>query len=103
MSELKWEVKSQGIIALSGDLTRQTLLPLWQQRQRLIAQAQTNQQLCWDLSQIQHLDSAGFACLCELLVTSRQSGISVKIVHLPQQCQTLAELFDLTDLLHTFY
>ncbi|AWX14969.1 hypothetical protein CEP48_01755 [Mergibacter septicus] len=105
MVALQWEIESaetQNQINLKGDLTRFTLFPLWQQRQQILATLQANSKIIWNLIGIQQIDSAGFAFLCELLVASAKTGASVKITQVPNQCEMLADLFDLTELFQTF-
>ena len=55
-------------LQLSGELSRNTLLPLWQQRVFFLSEKQNNQSLIeFDLTEINRIDSAGFALLCDFL------------------------------------
>ena len=55
-------------LQLSGELSRNTLLPLWQQRASFLSEKQNNQSLIeFDLTEINRIDSAGFALLCDFL------------------------------------
>src|SRR5699024_11310625 len=54
---------------------------------------QSCQQLVWDLQQISHIDSAGFALLTELLLLNPAE--KVRLINLPEQCKNLAALFSL--------
>lgn len=66
---LQWHVQQNGesvIIQLSGDLTRNTLLPLWKQRAFLLS-PKPNQQIYWDLQALDQIDSAGFTLFADLL------------------------------------
>ena len=50
------------------ELSRNTLLPLWQQRASFLSEKQNNQNLIeFDLTEINRIDSAGFALLCDFL------------------------------------
>ena len=63
MTALKWDlIQNNDKIALqlSGELSRNTLLPLWQQRASFLSEKQTNQSLIeFDLTEINRIDSAG--------------------------------------------
>ena len=68
---LRWasQVNNDRItLQLSGELSRNTLLPLWQQRASfLLGKPSAEQNIYWDLSQVTRIDSAGFALLCDFL------------------------------------
>ncbi|MFC0309556.1 lipid asymmetry maintenance protein MlaB [Gallibacterium trehalosifermentans] len=98
--ELQWQLDTHGQLAcvsLIGVLNRHTLLPLWQQRQQFVLQQQVQltdcQKIVWDLKQIRHIDSAGFALLTELLALNPME--QVQLANVPEQCLNLAELFSL--------
>ena len=76
MTALKWDlIQNNDKIALQlSGLSRYTLLPLWQQRASL-SEKQNNQSLIeFDLTEINRIDSAGFALLCDfyMIVSSYQ-------------------------------
>ncbi|MFC0322683.1 lipid asymmetry maintenance protein MlaB [Gallibacterium melopsittaci] len=98
--ELRWQLEQfdqQAIVSLIGVLNRHTLLPLWQQRQQFVLRQNTEltncQKIVWDLRQINHIDSAGFALLTELLTLNPVD--QVELVNIPEQCLNLAALFSL--------
>ncbi|WP_245822045.1 STAS domain-containing protein [Actinobacillus succinogenes] len=93
-------------LQLIGELSRDTLLPLWRQRFAVLSDKQiAGQNVIFDLSNITRIDSAGFALLCELIhhvrkVQERDKGLTIE--HAPSQLLTLAELFDLDQWLRDF-
>lgn len=99
---LQWEAVQNGdriTLQLIGALSRDTLLPFYQQwlkrGQRDSFFAQTQRSWCWDLSQIQRIDSAGFAFLCDIVVDLQRANKVVMIENAPAQLTTLADLFGL--------
>jgi len=95
---LQWAVSQNNesvVVTLIGELTRNTLLPLWKQRASFL-QTNANQALYWDLAQLARIDSAGFAFLTELL---NHYGKQTKngLIHVPEVIKTLAELYGLSD------
>ena len=106
---LHWESQvndGKMTLQLSGELSRNTLLPLWQQRASFLLEGQLDgQMIVWDLSQITRIDSAGFALLCDFLqhnqtlLTKAQRQI---LQNPPSQLLTLADLFGLSDWITQF-
>lgn len=105
---LHWESQvndGKMTLQLSGELSRNTLLPLWQQRASLLEGQLDGQMIVWDLSQITRIDSAGFALLCDFLqhnqtlLTKAQRQI---LQNPPSQLLTLADLFGLSDWIAQF-
>ena len=104
---LNWDlVQNNDKIALqfSGELSRNTLLPLWQQRASFLSEKQLNQPIIeWDLTGITRIDSAGFALLCDFLHDSQQlPNKIVRLINPPQQLLTLADLVNLSDWIAAF-
>ena len=95
-------------LQLAGELSRDTLLPLWkdwngQQRFAVLNASQiANQQVIWDLSQLSRMDSVGFALFSELLHDMQKIAASQTIENAPDELRTLAELFDLDGWLTPF-
>lgn len=87
-----------------GELSRNTLLPLWQQRASFLSEVKLNKPIIeWDLSGITRIDSAGFALLCDFLHDSqRLPHKKVRLVNPPQQLLTLADLVNLSDWIAPF-
>lgn len=107
MTMLNWDlIQNNDKIALRfcGELSRNTLLPLWQQRASFLSEAKLNQPIIeWDLSGIKRIDSAGFALLCDFLHSSqRLPNKKVRLVNPPQQLLTLADLVNLSDWIAAF-
>ncbi|TCP95812.1 phospholipid transport system transporter-binding protein [Cricetibacter osteomyelitidis] len=108
IQSLNWTVvqeQDKQILRLAGELSRHTLSALSQavqQRTFLSAEKINKQNLVWDLSNLERIDSTGFALLCELLNISKQQAESVRLIHIPEQITTLADLFGLSDWFNTF-
>lgn len=105
MTTLNWDFKQNDdkiALLLQGELSRHTLLPLWQQRAVILAKVQDKSDIEWDLSGISRIDSAGFALLCDLLRDCQAKINNVRLKHPPQQLLTLADLVGLTDWINQF-
>lgn len=98
---LQWDIQQNNesiMIRLFGDLTRNTLLPLWKQRASFLS-PKPNQQIYWDLKSLNNIDSAGFTLLAELLNHYQKQNENC-IINTPKTIINLAELFDLDDWLN---
>lgn len=86
---LSWESQPP-ILTLRGELTRETLLPLWQQREALMVD-----KAIIDVAQLQRVDSSGLALLLHLREQQRQQGVELKISGVTERLQTLIALYNL--------
>ena len=107
MTALKWDlIQNNDKIALqlSGELSRNTLLPLWQQRASFLSEKQNTQSLIeFDLTEINRIDSAGFALLCDFLHDCEQlPNKKVRLINPLEQLLTLADLVNLSHWISTF-
>ena len=107
MTALKWDlIQNNDKIALqlSWELSRNTLLPLWQQRASFLSEKLANQSTIeFDLTNIKRIDSAGFALLCDFLHDSEQlPNKKVRLINPPEQLLTLADLVNLSHWIGTF-
>ena len=107
MTALKWDlIQNNDKIALqlSEELSRNTLLPLWQQRASFLSEKLANQSIIeFDLTNIKRIDSAGFALLCDFLHDSEQlPNKKVRLINPPEQLLTLADLVNLSHWIGTF-
>ncbi|OOF52830.1 STAS domain-containing protein [Rodentibacter trehalosifermentans] len=107
MVTLNWDLtQNNDKIALRffGELSRNTLLPLWQQRASFLSESKLNQPIIeWDLTEITKIDSAGFALLCDFLHDSQKlPNKTVYLVNPPQQLLTLADLVNLSEWITAF-
>lgn len=90
---LSW-VLSQQTLFLRGALERDTLLPLWQQQETLLADKTTI-----DVAQLQRVDSSGLALLLHLCNRQSTNKGSLKISGRTKQLQDLISLYNLQTLL----
>lgn len=93
---LQWDIQQNNeslFVKLSGELTRDTLLPLWKQRASFLS-PKANQSLYWDLKEVTRVDSAGFTLLAELL-NHYHKIIPNSLINTPDSVKTLADLYDL--------
>ncbi len=100
---LTWDIQQDNQkvhCRIQGPLNRFTLAPLWQALEKQACFPQ-NVHYVWHLDKITHLDSAGFALLCDLLRFGEQQGTQ-SIVECTPQILTLADLFSLTPWLKAF-
>lgn len=95
---LKWHVQQNEesvIVQLVGDLTRNTLLPLWKQRALLLS-PKPSQHIYWDLHALNEIDSAGFTLFADLLNHYKKQNTNC-IINTPDTLKNLADLFDLKE------
>lgn len=86
---LSFESEQQTLI-LRGELDRETLLPLWRQRDALMAD-----KTAIDVAQLQRVDSSGLALLLHLQEEQRQRGVALKISGVTERLKTLIALYNL--------
>lgn len=101
---LTWALKQNDdkiILRLIGELSRNTLLPLWEQRASFLSEENNQQKsLEIDLLEVSRIDSAGVALLCNLIqeykaLMSKDSFVLLN--NAPHQLITLADLYGLSD------
>ncbi|AJO87687.1 TPA: lipid asymmetry maintenance protein MlaB [Haemophilus influenzae] len=103
---LNWDLQKNNdkiTLFLFGELSRCTLLPMWQQRGVFLSASTLDKTIVeWNLSDLQHIDSAGFAALCDFLRECQKINKTVRLVYPPKQLLTLADLFGLSDWIANF-
>lgn len=80
----------QHTLILRGELDRETLLPLWQQRDVLLVD-----KTAIDVAQLQRVDSSGLALLVHFCEQQRQRGVELKISGATDRLKTLIALYNL--------
>lgn len=90
---LAWET-SANILLISGTLSRESLMALWEKRQSLFAQID---QL--DVSGLSHVDSTGLAMLMRLKGEFEAQKRPLKIVGISDNLTTLMDLYGVSTLL----
>jgi len=80
------------VLCLSGELNSQTLPPLWQQRQEVVAGITV-----FDLKDLTRVDTAGLALLIHLIALAKQQGNEVELHQMSENLQTLIQLYNLPD------
>lgn len=105
-NRLDWDLIMNGdkiTISFFGKLTRFTLDPLWKKRHQFLSEFKKNPNIIlWDFNKLSHIDSAGFALICELLHQGETLGIKQKLINSPQQLLTLADLFGFSNWFSAF-
>ncbi len=103
---LNWDLQKNNdkiTLFLFGELSRSTLLPMWQQHGVFLSASTLDKTIVeWNLSDLQHIDSAGFAALCDFLRECQKINKTVRLVYPPKQLLTLADLFGLSDWIANF-
>ncbi|AHG74994.1 lipid asymmetry maintenance protein MlaB [Mannheimia varigena] len=100
---LQWDIQRNNeslFVKLSGELTRDTLLPLWKQRASFLS-LNGQKYLYWDLKDLARVDSAGFTLLADLL-NHYHKIIPNSLINTPDSIKTLADLYDLDNWLEQF-
>jgi len=92
-SPLQWESLPQTLV-LKGDLDRETLLPLWQQRHTLLAGKQV-----LDLAQLGRVDSTGLAMLVHLRDEAEKRGAPLALTGITDRLETLITLYNLNEII----
>ncbi|OVZ95376.1 lipid asymmetry maintenance protein MlaB [Yersinia alsatica] len=91
--ELSWQSQQETLV-LQGELDRETLLPLWQQRETLLV-GKTH----IDVSQLQRVDSSGLALLVHFRELRSKQGVSLTITGVSDRLSTLIELYNLRQII----
>ena len=103
---LNWDLQKNNdkiTLFLFGELSRTTLLPMWQQRGVFLSESTLDKTIVeWNLSGLQHIDSAGFTALCDFLRECQKINKTVRLVYPPKQLLTLADLVGLSDWIANF-
>lgn len=87
--QLHWQVEANQL-RLSGELERETLLPLWQQRDGLMQQVEII-----DVSGLDRVDSAGLALLVHLRQAGIQRGKAPRFTGITDKLSSLITLYNL--------
>ena len=90
---LSWE-SGDGLLHLRGVLDRETLLPLWQQRDSIMQHT-----ACIDVAALERVDSAGLALLVHLQQSVRQRGESLRFTGITDKLDSLITLYNLQDII----
>ena len=107
MTALNWDlaqIDDKLSLRLNGELSRNTLLPLWQQRAAFLSVEKLSQShIEFDLTNLTRIDSAGFALLCDFLnFALRLPHKKVSLKNPPNQLLTLSDLVNLKDYINSF-
>ncbi|ATZ12823.1 lipid asymmetry maintenance protein MlaB [Erwinia amylovora] len=87
--QLRWEVET-GQLRLIGELERETLLPLWQQREAVMQHVETI-----DVSALQRVDSGGLALLVHLQQIAIDNGRKPRFSGITDKLNSLITLYNL--------
>lgn len=90
---LSWEHQPPRLM-LRGDLDRETLLPLWNQRRTLMNQVNTV-----DVAGLDRVDSAGLAMLVHLRGQAEQEGVTLALTGITDRLSTLIALYNLQEII----
>ncbi|ACS87403.1 MULTISPECIES: lipid asymmetry maintenance protein MlaB [Musicola] len=92
-NSLTWK-RENGVLQLEGDLDRDTLLPLWQQREALL-----NGVGELDLSRLRRVDSSGLALLLHFHHQQQQQEKELNITGASDRLSTLIQLYNLSEII----
>ncbi|EYU16701.1 lipid asymmetry maintenance protein MlaB [Photorhabdus aegyptia] len=90
---LIWEKTGQTLI-LKGTLDRDSLLPLWQQKEKLLADIDSI-----NVSQLGYVDSTGLALLVRFKHHMQKRGDKLRFSGIDERLNTLITLYDLQDII----
>ncbi|MCV9879733.1 lipid asymmetry maintenance protein MlaB [Brenneria izbisi] len=90
---LNWQ-SQESMLVLTGDLDRETLLPLWTQRKTLLSGKTT-----LDVSGLGRVDSAGLALLLHFYYQSSAQDRRLQIIGGGDRLKTLIALYNLNEII----
>ncbi|CUU22709.1 STAS domain-containing protein [Duffyella gerundensis] len=93
MTTLRWHLDGSAI-RLSGELDRETLLDLWQQRTSVMKQIDVI-----DVSALDRVDSAGLALLVHLRQIAQEQGTTPRFQGITDKLQSLITLYNLQQII----
>lgn len=96
-ASLNWHVDN-GVMILSGDLNRETLMPLWDERQTFIPSDVHS----LDVSGLEYVDSPGLAMLIYLLDGTSARERPVALVGLTEKLRALMALYNLQQIIQPY-
>ncbi|KOC91309.1 lipid asymmetry maintenance protein MlaB [Winslowiella iniecta] len=91
--QLSWQVEAS-TLRLQGELDRETLLSLWEQRETVMKQIDTI-----DVSALDRVDSAGLALLVHLRQILQQQGKSPLFTGVTDKLSSLITLYNLQQII----
>lgn len=91
--QLNWQVDA-ATLRLRGELDRETLLSLWEQRETVMAQIDTI-----DVSALDRVDSAGLALLVHLRQILQQQGKNPLFIGVTDKLRSLITLYNLQQII----
>ncbi|MHA6309958.1 MULTISPECIES: lipid asymmetry maintenance protein MlaB [Pantoea] len=90
---LSWQ-REASTLSLKGELDRDTLLSLWQQRDTLIKDVDII-----DVAALERVDSSGLALLVHLREIARAQGITPRFAGISDKLQSLITLYNLQQII----
>jgi len=90
---LSWQREASTLL-LKGELDRDTLLSLWQQRDTLIKDVDII-----DVAALERVDSSGLALLVHLREIARAQGITPRFAGISDKLQSLITLYHLQQII----
>lgn len=93
MATLRWQLDAS-TIRLVGELDRETLLELWQQRTSIM-----NQVDVIDVAALERVDSAGLALLVHLRQIAQEQGKTPRFEGITDKLQSLITLYNLQQII----
>lgn len=90
---LSWQVEAKTLY-LRGELDRETLLGLWQQRETAMQNIETI-----DVSGLQRVDSSGLALLVHLRQIAQQQGVTPVFSGVTDKLHSLITLYNLQQII----
>ncbi|ORM50524.1 anti-sigma B factor antagonist [Pantoea conspicua] len=90
---LRWQREASTLL-LKGELDRDTLLSLWQQRDTLIKDVDII-----DVAALERVDSSGLALLVHLREIARAQGVTPRFAGISDKLQSLITLYNLQQII----
>lgn len=94
-AQLRWILEAD-LLRLLGELERETLLPLWQQREVVMERVETI-----DVSALERVDSGGLALLVHLRQIAVQNGREPRFTGVTDKLNSLVVLYNLQKIINS--
>ncbi|RPH20836.1 lipid asymmetry maintenance protein MlaB [Buttiauxella warmboldiae] len=89
--ELNWQ-REAVTLHLTGELDSDTVGPLWQQREQIMAGTKV-----LNLSGLTRVDTSGLALLIHLVAFARRQNVEIQLQGASENLQTLTKLYNLPE------
>jgi len=95
LENINWRIESHSLI-LEGELTHQSLLPLWQTRESILGSVTSI-----DVSGLTHVDSSGLALILQFISDAEKRKELIEIKGITSNLETLITLYNVKPMVNS--